>query len=337
MFLFCYLKNFSSGFFFLFLFCLYLFLITLECFLSVFFAFLLSLLFVFLFLLVLLLLFVLGFWVLFGCFLILYFLWLLNFFGGCFLFSFDWFYFYYLSWVLFDCFCYLSWGFWSSVCFLFPCFGHDAWLAGSWFPGNGLRLSPKSGSTKSQPQELLIDTSFPGGTQDSVPCNYLQAPVLVASGQTTRKTGIQPNPSANSLQKVILNSWTPQNTHPEKTWPIRGTRLSSTYQRPSTSPLYQEANINPWTNLTTRQQKQEELQPYSLWKGNHKHSNLDKMRWQRNLLKMKEQGKNSQNQITKEETGNLPEKFRILVVKVIQYLKNKMKALRRYKKHLTMT
>ena len=61
------------------------------------------------------------------------------------------------------------------------------------------------------------------------------------------------------------------------------------------------------------------------------------MRWQRNLLNMKEQGKNSQDQITKEETGNLPEKFRILVVKVIQYLKNKMKALRRYKKHLTMT
>ena len=41
------------------------------------------------------------------------------------------------------------------------------------------------------------------------------------------------------------------------------------------------------------------------------------MRWQRNLLKMKEQGKNSQDQITKEETGNPPEKFRILVVKVI--------------------
>lgn len=108
-----------------------------------------------------------------------------------------------------------------------------------------MSLSPKSGSTKSQPQELLIDMSFPGGTQDSVPCNCLQAPVLVASGQTTRKTGIQPNPSANSLQKVILNSWTPQNTHPEKILPIKGTRLSSTYQRPGTSPLYQEANINP--------------------------------------------------------------------------------------------
>ena len=58
------------------------------------------------------------------------------------------------------------------------------------------------------------------------------------------------------------------------------------------------------------------------------------MRWQRNLLKMKEQGKNPQDQINKEEIGNLPEKFRILIVKVIQYLKNKMKALRRYKKCL---
>ena len=54
-------------------------------------------------------------------------------------------------------------------------------------------------------------------------------------------------------------------------------------------------------------------------------------------MKMKEQGKNPQDQINKEEIGNLPEKFRILIVKVIQYLKNKMKALRRYKKCLTRT
>ena len=52
---------------------------------------------------------------------------------------------------------------------------------------------------------------------------------------------------------------------------------------------------------------------------------------------MKEQGKNPQDQINKEEIGNLPEKFRILIVKVIQYLKNKMKALRRSKKCLTRT
>ena len=140
---------------------------------------------------------------------------------------------------------------------------HDPWLAGSWFPEKGLSLIPKSGSTKSQTQELLIDMSFPGGTQDSVPCNCLQAPVLVASGQTTRKTGIQPNPSANSLQKVILNSWTPQNTHPEKTWPIRGTRLSSTYQRPGTSliPGSKHKPLNKFNYKTAEAKGTTTLQP----------------------------------------------------------------------------
>ena len=41
-----------------------------------------------------------------------------------------------------------------------------------------------------------------------------------------------------------------------------------------------------------RHQKQEELQPCSLWKEDLKHSKLDKMRRQRNMLQMKEQGKN---------------------------------------------
>ena len=57
-----------------------------------------------------------------------------------------------------------------------------------------------------------------------------------------------------------------------------------------------------------RHQKQEELQPCSLWKGDIKQSKLDKMRRQRNMLQMKEQDKNPQYQISKEEIGKLPEK-----------------------------
>ena len=42
---------------------------------------------------------------------------------------------------------------------------------------------------------------------------------------------------------------------------------------------------------------------------------------------MKEQGKNQQNQINEEEIGNLPEKeFRVMIVKMIQNLGNKMEA-----------
>ena len=42
---------------------------------------------------------------------------------------------------------------------------------------------------------------------------------------------------------------------------------------------------------------------------------------------MKEQSKNLQNQINEEEIGNLPEKeFRVMIVKMIQYLGNRMEA-----------
>ena len=47
----------------------------------------------------------------------------------------------------------------------------------------------------------------------------------------------------------------------------------------------------------------------------------------KNMLKMKEQGKNIQDQINEEEIGNLPEKeFRVIIVKMIQNLWNRMEA-----------
>ena len=48
------------------------------------------------------------------------------------------------------------------------------------------------------------------------------------------------------------------------------------------------------------------------------------MKWQRNIHKVKEYDKCPANQ-TKEEIGNLPEKeFRIIIVKMIQNIENKM-------------
>ena len=45
------------------------------------------------------------------------------------------------------------------------------------------------------------------------------------------------------------------------------------------------------------------------------------------MSQMKEQGKNLQVQINKEEIGNLPEKeFRVMIVKMIQNLGNRMEA-----------
>ena len=81
-------------------------------------------------------------------------------------------------------------------------------------------------------------------------------------------------------------------------------------------------------NLPTgaRHQKQQELQTSSLQKGDPKHSKLSKMRRQRNTQQMKEQGKNWPDQTNEEEIGSIPEKeFRVMRVKMIQNLGNRMK------------
>ena len=60
-------------------------------------------------------------------------------------------------------------------------------------------------------------------------------------------------------------------------------------------------------------------------KGHPKHSNINKMKRQRNTQQVKEQDKCPPNQTKEEEIGSLPEKeFRIMILKMIQNLKNKM-------------
>ena len=60
-------------------------------------------------------------------------------------------------------------------------------------------------------------------------------------------------------------------------------------------------------------------------KGHPKHSNINKMKRQRNTQKIKEHDKCPPNQTKEEEIGSLPEKeFRIMIVKMIQNLENKM-------------
>ena len=60
-------------------------------------------------------------------------------------------------------------------------------------------------------------------------------------------------------------------------------------------------------------------------KGDLKHNNLKKMKRQRNTAQIKEQTRNTEVQINEEEIGKLPEKeFRIMIVKMIKNLENKM-------------
>ena len=56
-----------------------------------------------------------------------------------------------------------------------------------------------------------------------------------------------------------------------------------------------------------------------------KHSNIKKMKRQRNTQQVKEQDKCPPNQTKEEEIGNLPDKeFRIMIVKMIQNFEKKM-------------
>ena len=54
------------------------------------------------------------------------------------------------------------------------------------------------------------------------------------------------------------------------------------------------------------------------------------MKRQRNTIQMKEQGRNAQVQINEEEINNLPEKkFRIMIVKMLQRLENRMEKIQK--------
>ena len=69
----------------------------------------------------------------------------------------------------------------------------------------------------------------------------------------------------------------------------------------------------------------EEPQTARIRKGHPKHSNINKMKRQRNTQQVKEQDKCPPNQTKEEEIGNLPDKeFQIIIVKMIQNLENKM-------------
>ena len=70
---------------------------------------------------------------------------------------------------------------------------------------------------------------------------------------------------------------------------------------------------------------EDEPQTGRIQNGHQKHSNLNKKKRQRNTQQVKEKDKCPPNQTKEEEIGDLPEKeFRIMIVKMIQNLENKM-------------
>ena len=114
-----------------------------------------------------------------------------------------------------------------------------------------------------------------------------------ASGPTTKRAGTQTHSSADRLLKVLMSKQLPQKHHLTQPCPPEG-------QNPPQTPVGRYQSLPPGSLYKplrqphppeSRQQRQEELQPCSLWNANHNHRNLDKMRWQRNLSQMKEEDK----------------------------------------------
>ena len=69
----------------------------------------------------------------------------------------------------------------------------------------------------------------------------------------------------------------------------------------------------------------EEAQAARIQKVHPKHSNLNKIQRQKNTQQVKEHDKCPPNQTKEGEIASLPEKeFRIMIVKMIQHLENKM-------------
>ena len=103
-------------------------------------------------------------------------------------------------------------------------------------------------------------------------------------------------------------------------------RSSSTHQNTNASFPNQETLTRHSSNppIGRNLHNKEESQTSSIQKGHPKHSNLNKMKRQRNIQQVKEHDKRPPNQ-TKEEIRSLPEKeFRIMIVKMTQNLENKM-------------
>ena len=107
----------------------------------------------------------------------------------------------------------------------------------------------------------------------------------------------------------------------------REKKSSSTYQNTEASFPNQETFISSRPTPPTGRNLHNKKEPQTtrIQKGHSKHSNLNKMKRQRNTQQVKEHEKCPPSQTKEEEIGNLPDKeFRIMIIKMIQNLENKM-------------
>ena len=107
----------------------------------------------------------------------------------------------------------------------------------------------------------------------------------------------------------------------------REKRSSSSHQNTDPSFPNQETltAICPTPPTDRNLHNKEYPQTFSIQKGYPKYSNLNEMKRQKNIQQVKEHDKFPPNQTKEEVIGSLSEKeFRIMIVKMIQNLENKM-------------
>ena len=107
----------------------------------------------------------------------------------------------------------------------------------------------------------------------------------------------------------------------------REKKSSSTHQNTDTASLTRKPQqaTRPTTPTARNLHNKEEAQTARIQKGHPKHSDINKMKRQRNTQQVKEQDKCPPSQTKEEEIGNLSDKeFQIMIVKMIQNLESKL-------------
>ena len=117
-----------------------------------------------------------------------------------------------------------------------------------------------------------------------------------------------------------------QRTGLHLTQPCPSEEKQTNKQKLRTNSTSYEAYTNHWANLRRAETKSKTEFNLDLGKGDLKYNNLKKiMKRHRNSQQEREHDKCPLNQTKEEEVGSLPEKeFRIMIVKMIQNLENKM-------------
>ena len=131
-----------------------------------------------------------------------------------------------------------------------------------------------------------------------------------------KNTGGQVTPNHRHFKTHYLTLLcTPERRDPA---PLTRTQTEASLTRNPDKPLIQS---HPQGGTSTiKRNKNHRIQ-----KGHPKHSNINKMKMQINTQQEKEHDKCPPNQTKEEEIGSLSEKeFRIMIVKMIQNLENKM-------------